>query len=358
MGRTVTEEERAEIWLDSLPLGYRQKERLIEAAHGAAALCENYDRLRDAVREIAGAQFSAVEERARRRGYLRALSEEYASRGIRCVARSGPLYPARLREAEDAPLVLYCRGDVSLLQTRMLAIVGSRRTLPNILSFTRTVARGLSDKLTVLSGSADGADAAALSGALERGRPVSVLASGHDHAGPACNAGLLAEVARRGLVVSEFPPAVTARPYMYPLRNRILAGLCEKLLCVSAGEGSGALISAEKAHRLGREVLAVPYTPGIASGVGCNGILKEYAKLVDDLVDIAAAFGINLTETEPIALDERERAVYAAICEGTEHVAQIAQKCGLKAAELPAVLASLELHGLIVACGGNRYAKG
>ena len=287
---------------------------------------------------------------------FRALLESYARKGVRCVTLSSPLYPQQLLHIPDPPLVLYCKGDVSLLQGRMFAIVGARRTLPAILQLARQFACELSAHFTIVSGMADGGDAAALRGALEGGRPISVLACGCDRFYPAANCALQREVEAKGLLVSEYPPGTKPSAWNFPARNRIIAGLSEGVLVVSGGEKSGTRSTAESAYTYGRDVFAFPYTIGEPTGAGCNALLKEYAKLADNLVDIASAFGINLTAAEKIELTPAESAAYAAI-EGEAHASAIAERAGIPAHELPALLVSLEIKKLIAPCGGNRYRR-
>ena len=199
-------------------------------------------------------------------------------------------------------------------------------------------------------------DGAALRGALERRRAICVLAEGSLVAGPACNAPLFARLRKEGLLLSEFPPPFHAPVYRFSARNRIVAALSEAVLVVSAGEQSGTFFTANAARALGKPVYAFPYSPGIASGVGCNALLKDYAKCTDKLVDIAAAFGINLTETGSETLSEREEKALELLGQRPMHAAELAELLGEKPQELSALLTLLEMKGRVVSLGGNRYS--
>ena len=166
---------------------------------------------------------------------------------------------------------------------------------------------------------------------------------------------MLEKVYQDGLVVSEYPPSIAPRSYYYPERNRILAGLSEGVLVVSAGEKSGAKITANYAYQYGKSVFAFPYTIGIASGVGCNSLLKEFATLCTKVVDIAEVFGVNLNREQEVVLTDIERLVLETIQNGDSHIMQIAAKTGLTSFEIAPVLTVLELKKLITSCGGNRY---
>lgn len=356
-----TKEEKAAIWLDSFGLDRAKKAQVAAAAGSAWELARRFPSLRAAVTAIAGEECCArMEESLASGGYLGGLLEGYARRGIRCVTYHSTLYPSSLRALPEPPLVLYCKGRAELLGERKFAVVGSRRTPAAILAVTEKFAARLARCFAVVSGIADGGDAAALQGALQGGAAIAVLPYGFDHVYPECNASLLERIVQNGLAVSEYLPQEGPRTFRFLARNRIIAGLAEGVLVVSGGLRSGTRSTAEKAYEYGKDVFAFAYPPGVAEGAGCNALIKQYAKLTDDLVDIGLVYGINLTETEDEApaeeLSAAERAVLDALAGGELHVHEIAGKCGLAPHELAPVLTLLEMKGRVAACGGNRYA--
>ena len=341
-----TKDEKTEIWLDSFRLEYAKKAQLYK-------LCfEPYD----LVGEIVGEESLAAMEKSLSSGeYMRSLLAKYTEKGITCVTFSSELYPEDLRQIPDPPLVLYARGNLELLRERKFAIVGSRRTPPAMMKQTERFSSELSEHFVIVTGMAEGGDAAAALGALESGRLICVLAYGFDFVYPECNRNLLKSGEEKGLVLTEYLPDEKPKPYLFPARNRIIAGIAEGVLVVSGGAKSGTRITADFAYEYGKDVFAFPYSLGSAAGEGCNALIKDYAKLTDNLVDITAAFGINLTEAEEISLSEAERAVFEIIREGEAHVSQISERSGLKVYELPAILTALQMKKLIAPCGGNRY---
>lgn len=352
-----TEEERAEIWLDSFKIEYGKKMRLYELASSPRILAERFSCYYEKAAAIVGEKTARkMADALRDSDDLKKLAETYKRKGITLVPYSSSLYPEDLRQIPEPPLVLYCKGDINLLRGRKFAIVGSRRTAQPIMKITERFAEELSKHFIIVSGMAEGGDTAAIQGALPSGRVISVLAYGFNYVYPECNRGLLERVAEKGLLISEYPPDTEPRAYLFPERNRIIAGICDGVLVVSGGEKSGTRITADLAVQYGRDVFAFPYSMGTASGAGCNAIIKEYAKLTDNLVDITDAFGINLTETDEISLTPAERAVYEALREGEAHLIEISERTGLKVHELPAVLTLLEMKNMIVSCGGNKYA--
>lgn len=284
--------------------------------------------------------------------------ENLAGKGVECITYFSELYPENLRQIPNPPIVLYCKGNKNLLRERCFAIVGSRRTPRNILEISKKVAGEVSGKFTVVSGMADGADSAAVEGALGGGKIISVLAYGFDYVYPSVNANLIKEVEKRGLLISEYPPDIPPRSYQFPVRNRIIAGLSDAVLVVSAGKKSGALITAYYATEYGRQVMAFPYGMGVTYGEGCNGLIKKGADLVENTLDIFSAFGIDYKPPEKSAeLSGEERAVYEIIKQTGEAFApEIAQKLGKQPYQLIPVLSSLEIKGLVARLGGNRYA--
>lgn len=274
-------------------------------------------------------------------------------RGIECVTYVSAEYPELLKHISTPPIVLYLKGDKKLLAGRHFSIVGSRRTNPSALVQCKRFAKELSEYFTIVSGSASGADSAALDGA--KGRAISVTAFGFDYL-ELSNPQLKA-VCERGLFVSEHFPTVKPQTFLYHPRNRIIAGLSAGTLIASAGEKSGALITAGYAADFGKEVFAFPYNIGVDSGVGCNNLIKQGANLCQNPLDILDAFGLDLKPSLVITLSEDEQKAYAVIKEqGEIFVPHLAQNLGVLPFKLTPVLASLEIKGLICKIGGNRYS--
>ena len=345
------------IWLDSFPLDYAKKAALLRAAKDPYLLAERAEALLPHEEGAAGKVFEKMLSSLDSADYMKGLLASYEKKEIVCVTCFSEHYPEALRNIPDPPLVLYCRGNVRLLSERKFAIVGSRKTDADILARTEEISRGLSRCFAIVTGIAEGGDTAAVRGALESGKIISVLAYGLDHVYPAVNRDLLKKIAKNGLLVSEYIPSRKSEPYLFPARNRIIAGLSEGVLVVSGGMKSGTRITAERAYDYGRDVFAFPYGIGVNSGEGCNKLIKDYAKLTDDLVDITSVFGINLTEKEKTPLSDTERKVLACLGEGGAHVSEIAEKTGMREAELSPLLILLQMKNRVVSLGGNRWGK-
>ncbi len=283
-------------------------------------------------------------------------NENAVKEGIVAISKGDREYPEAWKELSDAPSTVYALGDISLLAERKFAIVGARRTPANAMKIGREIASALSAQFVVVTGVADGGDTAAIEGALsQNGRVICLLAGGFS-ALPQCNLSLLERVVKRGLLLSPHPFETQVRSFSYGYRNKLLAALCEGVFVLGAGEKSGALITADYAKKKNLPVFALPYAPNAAYGCGCNRLIKEGAYLVESAEDIASRFGIDLTKKKrEVFLSEDERRVYEAIREKTEcHVNELAA-IGVPVFKLRGILSALEVKGVILSLGGNRY---
>jgi len=209
--------------------------------------------------------------------------------GARLLVQGQPPYPELLNDLTDAPPFLWMIGDPSLLTRPMISIVGARNASSLGLRMARRLAEELGEAgLVVVSGLARGIDAAAHDAALEAGT-IAVQAGGVDVIYPAENAALAAQIAERGLRLSEQPMGLRPMARHFPSRNRIISGLSRATLVVEAAARSGSLITARDALDQGREVLAVPGHPLDARAAGCNMLIRDGAVLVRTAADVLEA---------------------------------------------------------------------
>ena len=197
-------------------------------------------------------------------------------------------FPSQLTEIDDAPVLLYVKGSVSLLSDPQLAIVGSRHASKLGMNSAKDFAHYLSDQgLGITSGLALGIDTAAHQGGLlGMGKTVAVVATGLDRIYPARNKALGHEIVEQGAMVSEFPLGSKPLSYHFPKRNRIISGLSVGTLVVEAALKSGSLITARMALEQGREVFAIPGSINNPQAKGCHQLIKQGAKLVESGQDV------------------------------------------------------------------------
>lgn len=325
--------------------------------------------------------------------------EEACSHGLDVVSILDPRYPRSLRSTQDPPLVLFARGPLRSPATReppRMAIVGARAATAFGRELAEQVAYDLSlSGIEIVSGLARGIDGAAHRGALravrerrgtvsaedaaieseapEIGAGIAVLGSGLEQLYPPEHAELAIEMlAHGGLLLSEYPPASVPRAWQFPERNRIVSGLADAVLVVEAKERSGALITARLALEQGRDVFAVPGSPGAPLSAGPNGLIRDGARLFTGLADLEPVFGMlkNAHTTRPPRerIDAGKRSAVELTPEEQSLIIELHPQIprefdalvgalGLEPSELRALLVSLELSGLVTAAGGDSYLR-
>jgi DNA processing protein len=277
-------------------------------------------------------------------------------------------YPESLRNIFDPPLVLYYKGCILSEDKISLAIVGSRR--PTF--YGKSVAQDIATKLvscglTIVSGMARGIDTKAHRGALNNhGRTIAVLGSGLDCIYPPENRSLMETIANNGAVISEFPMSTKPLKQNFPLRNRIISGLTLGTLVVEAGDISGALITARLALDQGREVFAVPGPINSWASKGTNRLIKQGAKLVENVEDIFEELGPHLgplifknkqAEKRPIKNDKEGDPILSILIDDPMHIDVLIQKTGISFQNMVSRLIQLEMKGIIRKLPGNSYTK-
>jgi DNA processing protein len=284
-------------------------------------------------------------------------------------------YPPRLAEIPDAPLALWVEGaKLELLAAPQLAIVGSRSPTADGKETAVAFARYLAQRgLTITSGLATGIDGASHRGALAApGGTIAVLGGGLDAIFPREHSNLAAEIAARGLLVSEYAPGVEPQRLFFPQRNRIIAGLTLGTLVVEATRRSGSLITAGLALDYDREVFAIPGSIHNPLARGCHHLIRQGAKLVEEagdiLVELApllAAEGFELApepaaktaEETPVTSDPSYAKLLNALGFSPTPIADLSSRTSLTTAELSSMLLLLELEGLVEALPGGRYSR-
>ncbi len=206
------------------------------------------------------------------------------------ITLADPHYPQALLELSDPPLVLFALGHIAALNRSSIAIVGSRHATAQGVRDTEDLARALAQAgQIVVSGLAEGIDAAAHRGALSSKLSVSTIAvigTGIDLVYPARHRALAHEIAQNGLILSEFMLGSRAVAYHFPQRNRIISGLARGVVVMEAAVKSGSLITARLAAEQGRDVFAVPGSIHSPLARGCHALIRQGAKLVETAQDV------------------------------------------------------------------------
>jgi DNA processing protein len=258
-------------------------------------------------------------------------------------------FPARLRELPRAPTQLWVRGTLAVADPPAVAIVGSRNATP----YGRRVAMAIAERcagagVCVVSGLARGIDGAAHEAALAAGgRTVAVLGTGIDQYYPRSHRALQERIARDGLVLSELGPGDPGHRGSFPVRNRLIAALADVTVVVEAGEESGSLITADVAIELGRTVACVPNAIDLPNARGSNALLKRHAEPVLSPDDVLALLSITAPAVPRVTLDGEAAQCWDALQRGASDVAEVARLAGMSTRQASAVLALLEIDGLV-----------
>lgn len=350
-------EERSYIWLDSFDLDAAFKNLLVEAAGGAANLVRGFAGYKEKFAQKGKVDlYEKMQETLQGDSYYKGLQSLYKKEGIVCVTRATDGYFSAWKELPDAPCVLYVKGDVRLIKTRIFTVVGSRKIRDAYRKTGEEICEKLARHFTLLTGVAEGGDEAAATGGLKGGKVLCMLAGGFGEE-PKDGGDFLQKVAKKGAVLSVCPYGSAVRNYSYERRNKLMAALGEGVLVLSAGEKSGALKTAAYAKAFGKKIFALPYPPGDATGAGCNDLIKKGGVLTENLIDISSHFGINLNSEKvaPILTDDESRAYERLKDLGETHLGALSEALGLPVFKVSAVLQKLEVKGLVAKVGGNKY---
>lgn len=272
-------------------------------------------------------------------------------------------YPALLKQTKQPPLLLFVKGNPTLLAQQQLAIVGTRQPTPT----GRKVAYNFAAELTqqgyvVTSGMARGIDSESHKGALSAGGlTIAVLGHGLEQVYPASNQALASAITERGALVSEYFPDVQARAEFFPQRNRIVVGLSIGTLVVEAALKSGTLISANLTAEYSRDLFVVPGSIYSSQSAGCHALIQQGAKLVTSVADIIEEWSFftqrcltNDTDSEKsVETDLFACQLLANVGDEVTAVDLIAERAGMVVADTAIALLQLEIAGEVAAVPGG-----
>lgn len=294
------------------------------------------------------------------------LEEEYQKvikSNYKVITVEDDTYPPSLKNISSPPLVLYIRGEIKKEDEQAIAVVGSRRAT----NYGKEVAKKISEDLakrniTVISGGARGIDTFAHYGALSgEGRTIAVLGCGINIIYPKENKDLYEKISQYGAVISEFPLSCPPYAQNFPRRNRIISGLSRGVVVVEAAQKSGALITANFALEQGKEVFAVPGSISSEVSKGTHLLIKEGAKLTENISDILDEFGIKDVSEELSkkieVLPEVEKVIYETLSFEEKYLDEVIAETQLPAQVVSSTLLLLEMKGLVKQYPGKIFIK-
>lgn len=300
----------------------------------------------------------------RNQANLERIWDHIQSKGYNIVTWECDEYPQRLREIAAPPPMLYTLGMFKPQDRWAVAVVGTRRMSPYGEAITRDIVRTLATSgVTIVSGLARGIDRMAHEVALDAGaRTIAVLGSGLDRIYPPEHRSLAKRIVEKGVIISDYPLGTRPEAKNFPPRNRIISGLAMVVIVVEAGEGSGALITADFAAEQGREVFAVPGDIHRTTSKGVNQLIQSGARPMLSPNEVLEALNIEIvTRQEIIAQalpeDKTERLILKILGLEPVHVDELKETCDLPIAQITAALAMLELKGRVRKLDGMQYVK-
>ncbi|MBE5738339.1 MAG: DNA-protecting protein DprA [Clostridiales bacterium] len=295
--------------------------------------------------------------------YVTNTINNYEKQDIKVLTIKSEEYPEYLREIDTPPIMLYCKGNISLLKTECLAVVGTRRAT----NYGKTACKKLISEvavegITIVSGLAEGIDTIAHKSTLEvNGKTIAVLGSGLLHIYPSSNESLFQEILDKdGLIISEYKPNEPSVTYHFPVRNRIIAGISKATFIVEATEKSGSMHTKNYALEYNREVFALPARINDIYSVGCNKIISNgQARMVLSSADIIDFYGKskrNNSSLKAIQMSYEEQLIYDALDLNEMNIDDIIKKTKMETKVILTMLMRMEIKGIIKKLPGNLYA--
>lgn len=302
-------------------------------------------------------------------------SYKLKERNISYIYPGHVYYPESLSHIPDPPLILYIRGNLSLLEeeeNRKVAVVGARKASAYGMETAYQFSYAMAEKgITIVSGLASGIDGTAHKAALDAGgRTIGVLGCGINVCYPRDNRSLYDRMCKDGLIISEYGLDVSPDAYRFPLRNRIISGLSKAVLVVEAKEKSGSLITADQALEQGRDIYVIPGRISDVNSSGCNNLLKQGATCVtlpediicdvipgDDFMGSGYDILSDKRDSTKKNLAPDEKMVYSCVRLEQKHIDDICAELDMNVSDVVMILFSLETKKLIRQVVRNYYVR-
>ncbi len=297
--------------------------------------------------------------------YIDSIKEKLEKYNVNYIGKNESIYPCKLKHIYNCPCVLFYKGDINQLNEISLAMVGSRRPTAYGVWCAQSISEKLSNfGINIISGMAMGIDEHSHKGCIKgNSKTIAVLGSGVENPLPRSNIKLYEKILEDGgVVLSEYNVEHPVSSGNYPARNRIISGLSDGVIVVEAAEKSGALITVDFALEQGKNVFAVPGNINSEMSKGCHRIIKEGAKLVDDIQDILNEYNfkkINKTPNNSAIkpLNGVQKSIFDIIkMKGSLHIDKICDYTNMNIQDINCILNLLEIEGMVVEMRNKIYS--
>lgn len=357
------DEELALIWFDYNDVSFSKTEKILDKFDKIDAIFDK-NKVKSAI--FKENDLNEIKEKllkVDKDEFLKFVADEFYKYNISAVTFVSKNYPEKLKNIDDSPLVLYTRGDASLLGKKSISIVGTRKptTYGKIVveKFTKELS---SAGLVTVSGLAYGIDTCVANATIDAGgKTIAVLAGGLDSIYPASNAGLANKIVETGgLLISEYRPGVKPQQYSFINRNRIVSALGLGLLIVEAGKTSGTMATARHALEQGRELFVVPGNINSIQSEGTNNLIDEMPDtftISPERILYRLKIKKKKEETKSVQVGISDNQILEILSQGELTFDELAEKTNMKPSELSAELIKMEMFGLVMKGSGNTYYK-
>jgi len=283
--------------------------------------------------------------------------------GIEIIFTNSNYFPPLLKEIYNPPEYLYVKGDPDVLKTMMIGVVGSRKgTEYGRRAIEKIIPDLISEKITIVSGMAYGIDSMSHKESIKNGgKTIGVNAGGLLHIYPSGNSSLINKIISNGCVISELPLKMQPRPHLFPIRNRIIAGMSKAILVVEAEMRSGSLITARLALEQNRDIFAIPGRLDSPLCKGTNYLIQQGAKLITSSQDILTEYGIKprkIKKAIPENLQPKEKKILDLMSgNDVNSINYFVEKTGNSVSEIVSILMGMVLKNLIAEEEGGFVRK-
>lgn len=349
------------LWMCSLPGFYRKDlERLLQFFETPERIWRAQDSQIAMLPFLKEKQKEILKEWNRKKPSQ--IRNKTAESGIKFTSYMEENYPQKLLELPDYPFGLFYLGDLPKAQERCVAVVGARMCT----NYGRNIAMQIAEELAahqivVVSGMAYGVDGIAQAACLKSGgRSYAVTGCGPDICYPKDHRMLYQDLEKNGGVLSEYAPGTPAKPLHFPMRNRLISGLCECVVAVEAKKKSGSLITADLALEQGRDVLAVPGRVSDPLSEGCNHLISQGAGILTSLEDLRQYLGITGEKVKKnkknnIKLASLENMVYICLDFRPKSLTEIVRSAEMAPEQVMRILTDFQMRGLVEEISKNYY---
>lgn len=289
--------------------------------------------------------------------------QEYMEKNnIKCINCYSKFYPEALLNYDDAPSVIFYKGDITKLNEKVnVAIVGSRNSTFYGNNVAMNIAKDLGqNNINVVSGMAKGIDAMAHMGAMKAGGTTfAVLGCGVDVIYPRENIEVYNEIIQNGCLISEFTPKTKPYSWNFPMRNRIISALSDIVIVVEAGEKSGSLITVSTALEQGKDVMAVPGQIFSKNSIGTNKLIKDGAYPLTSVEDIYEMLQIvhNISYKDSNSIEKKYKKVYDILSDVPMHINEIIKITNIDIRYLHELLFEMQTINIVSCIDGSFYVK-